>query len=83
MSNTMMVSFQHGALCDTYENQANEQGLTFGDYADFVEKVGFGLVAAHIHGCITESEYDRILERFQKKILSKMLKPISEREEEQ
>ena len=79
MSNT--VIFYHGALCDTYEQQANAQGYTFGDEAEFVEKVGFGLVCAHIHGCITEGEYDKILQRFQKKILIKRLKPISEREE--
>ena len=47
----MTVEFYHGAFCDTYEKQANRQGYTFGDKADFVEKVGFGIVAAHIHGC--------------------------------
>ena len=74
------IGFHHGALCDTYEKQANDQGFTFGDDAEFVEKVGFGLVAAYIHGCITDSEYDKILERYQKKILVKMLKPIIEKD---
>lgn len=70
----MKIEFYHGALVDTYEEQANKQGCTFGDNADFVQKVGFGLTAAHIHGCITDSEYDRILRRFQTKILLKFLK---------
>ena len=70
----MKIEFYHGALADTYEEQANKQGCTFGDEADFVQKVGFGLIAAHIHGCITDSEYDRILRRFQTKILLKFLK---------
>lgn len=70
----MIIEFHHGALADTYEEQANKQGFTFGDNADFVQKVGFGLLAAHIHGCITDSEYDRILRRFQIKILLKNLK---------
>ena len=74
------IGFHYGALCDTYEKQANDQGFTFGDDAEFVEKVGFGLVAAYIHGCITDSEYDKILQRFQKKILLKMLKPIIEKD---
>ena len=77
MSNT--VCFYHGALCDTYEQQANEQGYTFGDEAEFVENVGFGLLCAHIHGVITDGEYDKILRRFQQKILTKRLKPLSER----
>jgi hypothetical protein len=72
----MTVEFHHGALSDSYEEQANKQGFTFGEQAEFVEKVGFGLVCAHIHGCITDAEYNKILERFQKKILLKELKKI-------
>lgn len=70
----MEIEFYHSALADTYEEQANRQGFTFGDKADFVQKVGFGLIAAYIHGCITDSEYDRILRRFQTKILLENLK---------
>lgn len=70
----MIVKFYHGALADSYEEQANQQGCTFGDKADFVQKVGFGIIAAYIHGCITDSEYNRILRRFQTKILLKNLK---------
>lgn len=73
---TKMVKFYHGALADSYEEQANAQGFTLGDYAEFVQNVAFGLVAAHIHGCITDSEYDKILQRFQKKILVKNLKEL-------
>lgn len=75
MSEVKMVGFHHGALCDSYEKQANEQGFTFGKNAKFVQKVGFGLVAAHIHGCITDSEYDKILKRFQKKLVM-FLEPL-------
>ena len=71
------VGFYHGGLSDSYEEQANEQGYTFGDLADWVQKIGFGLVCAHLHGCITEKEYDRILQRFQTKILVKNLKPLN------
>jgi pyridoxine 5'-phosphate synthase PdxJ len=74
-----MIEFYHGALADSYEEQANKQGLTLGKYAEFAQNVGFGLVAAHIHGCITDSEYDKILQRFQKKILIKNLKPMEGR----
>ena len=70
----MTVEFHHGALADTYEEQANKQGFTFGDKAKWVQDVGFGLVCAHIHGCITDSEWDRILRKFQQKILIKNLK---------
>ena len=68
------IVFHHGALADTYEEQANKQGVTLGDHAEFAQKVGFGIVPAHIHGCITDSEYDKILRRFQTKILLKNLK---------
>ena len=59
------IGFHHGALCPSYESQANEQGYTLGKNAAFFDKIGFGLVAAYIHGYITESEYNRILRRFQ------------------
>ena len=71
------IVFYHGAFSNTYEEQANMQGYTLGDKADFVQKVGFGIVAAHIHGCITDSEYDKILRRFQTKIISKNLKKVT------
>lgn len=77
----MTIEFRHGALCDDYEKQANDQGLTFGDDADWIQKVAFGLVCAHIHGCITDSEYDKILQRFQRKILLKRLNRLPESEE--
>ena len=41
----MRVEFHHGALNDTYEKQANKQGLTFGDKANWVQKVGNGVVS--------------------------------------
>ena len=72
----MTVEFHYGALADSYEEQANRQGFTFGDKAEWVEKVGFGLICAHIHGCITDAEFDKILRRFQQKILIKNLKSI-------
>lgn len=74
----MTIEFHHGALSDDYETQANIQGFTFGEHAEFVNKVGFGIVAAWIHGVITDTEYDKILARFQKKILtsSEFLKKI-------
>lgn len=63
------VEFHYGALSASYEEQANEQGYTFGDKAKWVQEIGFGLVCAHIQGCITDSEYDKILQRFQRKVL--------------
>ena len=68
------VEFRHGALSDSYEEQANEQGYTFGNKAKWVQEIGFGLVCAYIQGCITDSEYDKILQRFQRKVLIPNLK---------
>jgi len=77
----MTLKFHHGALSETYEEQANKQGFTFGDKAKWVQEMGFGLVCAHIHGCITDAEYNKILQRFQRKILVKNLRKIQETEE--
>ena len=72
----MTIEFHHGSLADNYEKQANKQGFTFGDMAEFVDNVGFGLVAAHIHGCITDGEYNKILQRFQEKMLMKYIEKL-------
>ena len=77
------VEFYHGALSDSYEKQARKQGFTLGDSAKFADRVAYGLVAAHIHGCITDAEYDRILRRFQKNILIAALKPLEAYKEEE
>lgn len=74
----MIVEFHHGALSETYEEQANKQGLTFGDKAEWVQNVGFGLVCAYVHGCITDGEYNKIIQRFQSKILMKNLRKMQE-----
>lgn len=72
----MSVGFHHGPFADSYEKQANKQGYTLGGMADFVQDVGHGLICAHIHGCITDREYDKILQRFQEKMIVKNLIPL-------
>lgn len=32
------IGFHHGALCDPYEQQANDQGYTLGDYLKYKGK---------------------------------------------
>ena len=77
-----MIEFHYGALCEKLEKQANKQGFTYGENKKFVQMVNDGLIAAHIHGCITDGEYDKILQRFQKKVLIKMLKPLESEDKE-
>ena len=72
------IGFIHGTLADSYEKQANDQGYTFDNMADWVQKIGYGLVTAYRHKCITDAEYDRILRRFHNKILVKNIKPLKE-----
>ncbi len=76
MSMAKIVEFHHGALSDKYEKQANEQGFTFGGDAKWVQDVGDGLVMLYVQGCITDAEYNKILSRFQKKVLIKKLKRL-------
>ena len=72
----MKIEFHYGALAESLEEQANKQGYTFGNLAEWVEKVNFGLVCSRIHGVITDSEYDKIIKRFQDKILIKSLEKM-------
>lgn len=69
----MEIGFHHGALCEDYEIQANRQGFTFGDSAEFVQKLGFGLVACYVHGILTESEYQKALKRFNAYLIKNLI----------
>lgn len=72
----MRITLKHGALADSYEEQANEYGYTLGDDAGWIQKIGNGIIMGYIHGCITDFEYDKILEWFARRIITKHLKPI-------
>lgn len=68
------IRFLHSPFAKTYEKQANEQGYTFGDNAELVQKIGSGLMAAYVRGLITDEECDKIFYRFKTKILAKWVK---------
>lgn len=74
----MNVEFHHGALRDSYELQANKQGYTLGKKQKKVEEIGDGIILAWVNDCLTDSEYHKALERFQKKIIVPNLKRIKE-----
>lgn len=75
------VEFHHGALCDHYEKQANEQGFTLGKEAELLQDGGFCLTYVYIHDLLTDSMYDKALQRLQKKLI-KALKPLPKEEGE-
>lgn len=68
------VEFHHGALCDPYEKQANDQGFTLGKNAEHLHNCGDYATYLWIHGLLTESMYDKVLQKLQKKLV-KALKP--------
>ena len=76
-----MVEFHHGALCDPYEKQANEQGFTLGKEAERLQNDGFYLAYAYMHDLLTDSMYGKALQRLQKKLI-KALKPLPKKEGE-
>ena len=75
------VGFIHGALADSYEKQAREQGFTLGDKAELMDELGFGLTINYVHGVLTDSQYDKALQKLNKKIVGS-LKPFKEGENE-
>lgn len=65
----MKVGFHHGALSDSYEKQAQEQGFTLGDKAELFDKIGYSYNMLRIHGYITESQADNICKKIQKNLV--------------
>lgn len=72
---TKTVGFDHGALCDSYEEQANAQGFTLGDKAELLQDLGNNTVMIWIHGLLTDSQCCAALKKLQKQLV-KALKPI-------
>ena len=69
------IGFYHGALADSYEKQANEQGYTLGDKADTFDKIGFSYNMLRIHGYLTDSQADSVCKKIQKKLVAS-IKPL-------
>ena len=69
------IGINYGALSDPIEEQLNEQGFTLGEKAEFVEKMVYRLILNHVHGILTDSVYDRALQRLHKHIISQ-IKPM-------
>ena len=71
-----MIMWDIGALANPLHEQAEGCGYRIKDY-EFCEKVLFGIVTAHIHGAITDVEYNKILDRFFKKIVNPRLEEMN------
>ena len=63
------IIFHFGALSDSIEEQVNRQGFTYGDKSNYVQSIVDGMISLWIENCITDKEYDKIIERVKKKIL--------------
>ena len=69
------VGFYHGAFCDKYEKQANDQGYTLGDKAELFDKIAFAYNLFRIHGYFTEAQEESVCKKIQKNLV-KSLKPL-------
>ena len=59
----MEIKFGHGALCDSYEQQANRQGFTLGDKEELFDKVKYSYNFLWVHGYLTDSQADTICKK--------------------
>ena len=70
------IVFYHGALVDSYEKQANEQGYTLGDKAEIFDEVGKAYNMLRIHGYLTDSQAGSVVNKIQKKLVAN-IKPLT------
>lgn len=68
------VSFGYGALVPTLEEQANKQGFTLGDKAEFVEELRKARTMLMFH-VLTDSQTRAITQKIHKLVM-KNLKPL-------
>ncbi len=75
MSNNGMngVRFEYGALeVHTIEKQARAQGYTLGEKRDLMEDLHKALVMCWIHGILTDSQYEKGLNKLQKQVVQNL-----------
>lgn len=74
------IGFHHGALADSYEKQANEQGFTLGDKAELFDKIAFSYNLLRMHGYLTDKQADCVCQKIQKNLV-KNIKPLAKENE--
>lgn len=71
------VGFGYGALCDSLEKQANEQGFTLGEKSKLFEKLRFSLNMVTIHGLVTDSQANKAFEKLNNQVVKSLI-PITD-----
>lgn len=65
----MDVTFVHGAMATTYEQQANRQGLTLGNKAELAEDLRHAILTLMFNNILTDAQRWNAFQRLQKKVL--------------
>ena len=65
----MDVTFVHGAMIATYEEQANNQGFTLGSKAELAEELRHAILILMFNGVLTDAQRWAAFQRLQKKVL--------------
>lgn len=73
----MEIRFYHGICGESYEKQANAQGFTLGEKADFFEKIRHACNFLGINGYLTSSQADSVCRKIQNNLV-KELKSLSD-----
>ena len=79
MNDMLQITF--GGLADPIEKQLNAQGFTLGDYTKVFQIIQDGVTMGYAHGVITDSECDRIMNRYMK-LIKKRMQPLKKEGDE-
>lgn len=71
------VIFHYGALSDPLEQQANAQGFTLGNDAEYLNNLNKAMLMCWLHGICTDSQHTAMMNKLHKKVM-KALKPLNE-----
>ena len=64
-----LVKFGYGALEDSLEKQANDQGYTLGEQAEKFEKFKTEILDLWINGILTDNQSDKLIEKLHKQVI--------------
>ena len=80
LSKKQSVGFGYGAMCESLEKQANEQGYTLGKNAEKYEECKESIITLMLADVLTDSQVDKAIQKLNKFVV-KSLKPLKSKEE--
>ena len=72
MTTKSEVQFRYGVANKSFEQQANEQGYTLGNRADYLQYLGNALAILRMNEILTQSQYNSAIKKLHAQLVAEV-----------